>query len=138
MLGVDAASAVGRFCGDVLRPRGSGGQRPCRLLPDVTARKSGKGQATELLERADGRIASSFITSAGAVDGMQVQVMRDETEVEAVRRARDSILANIAHEFRTPLAAQQASIELLRTDSPTCRASRSSSSSRHCSVARSD
>jgi K+-sensing histidine kinase KdpD len=53
------------------------------------------------------------ITSAGAVDGMQVQVMRDETEVEAVRRARDAILANIAHEFRTPLAAQQASIELL-------------------------
>jgi signal transduction histidine kinase len=45
---------------------------------------------------------------------MQVQVMRDETELEAVRRARDSILANISHEFRTPLAAQQASIELLR------------------------
>ena len=40
--------------------------------------------------------------------------MRDETELEAVRRARDSILANISHEFRTPLAAQQASIELLR------------------------
>ena len=34
--------------------------------------------------------------------------------IEAVRRARDSILANISHEFRTPLAAQQASIELLR------------------------
>jgi signal transduction histidine kinase len=54
------------------------------------------------------------ITSAGPVEGMQVQVMRDETEIEAARRARDSILANIAHEFRTPLAAQQASIELLR------------------------
>ena len=55
-----------------------------------------------------------MITSAGLVDGMQVQVMRDETELEAVRRARDSMLANISHEFRTPLAAQQASIELLR------------------------
>jgi signal transduction histidine kinase len=53
------------------------------------------------------------ITSAESVDGMQVQVMRDETEVEAVRRARDFVLANIAHEFRTPLAAQLASIELL-------------------------
>jgi K+-sensing histidine kinase KdpD len=42
-----------------------------------------------------------------------VQVMRDETELEAVRRARDSVLANISHEFRTPLAAQLASIELL-------------------------
>jgi K+-sensing histidine kinase KdpD len=41
-------------------------------------------------------------------------VIRDETELEAVRRARDSVLANISHEFRTPLAAQLASIELLR------------------------
>ena len=31
-----------------------------------------------------------------------------------MRRARDSVLANISHEFRTPLAAQLASIELLR------------------------
>ena len=48
------------------------------------------------------------------VEGLQVQVLRDETELEAVRRARDSVLANISHEFRTPLAAQLASIELLR------------------------
>ena len=54
------------------------------------------------------------LTSARMVDGLQVQVMRDETELEAVRRARDSILANISHEFRTPLAAQLASIELLQ------------------------
>jgi signal transduction histidine kinase len=39
--------------------------------------------------------------------------MRDETELEAVRRARDSVLANISHEFRTPLAAQLASVELM-------------------------
>jgi signal transduction histidine kinase len=31
-----------------------------------------------------------------------------------VRRARDGVLGNISHEFRTPLAAQLASIELLR------------------------
>ncbi len=48
------------------------------------------------------------------VEGLQVQVIRDETELEAVRRARDRVLANISHEFRTPLAAQLASIELLR------------------------
>jgi K+-sensing histidine kinase KdpD len=115
MLGVDAATAIGGFCGDVLRPCGSGGQRPCEVsCPIVTARGAGKGQATELLERADGARRVVVITSAAAVDGMQVQVMRDETELEAVRRARDSILANISHEFRTPLAAQQASIELLK------------------------
>ena len=44
---------------------------------------------------------------------MQVQVLRDETELEAARRTRDTVLANISHEFRTPLAAQLASIELL-------------------------
>jgi K+-sensing histidine kinase KdpD len=48
------------------------------------------------------------------VDDLQVQVIRDETELEGVRRARDSVLVNISHEFRTPLAAQLASIELLR------------------------
>jgi signal transduction histidine kinase len=50
---------------------------------------------------------------------MQVQVLRDETELEAVRRARDGVLGNISHEFRTPLAAQLASIELLRDGLPT-------------------
>jgi signal transduction histidine kinase len=54
------------------------------------------------------------ITSAQPVDDLQVQVIRDETELEAVRRARDTVLANVSHEFRTPLAAQLASIELLR------------------------
>jgi signal transduction histidine kinase len=48
------------------------------------------------------------------VNGLQVQVLRDETELEGVRRARDTVLANVSHEFRTPLAAQLASIELLR------------------------
>ncbi|MCM2310040.1 MAG: ATP-binding protein [Steroidobacteraceae bacterium] len=116
MLGVDAAAAVGSFCGDVLRPcAANDGSRPCEsACPIVTARESGKVQATELLQRADGSRRVVVVTSAAPVDGMQVQVMRDETELEAVRRARDSILANISHEFRTPLAAQQASIELLR------------------------
>jgi signal transduction histidine kinase len=45
---------------------------------------------------------------------VQVQILRDETDLEAARRARDSVLGNISHEFRTPLAAQLASIELLR------------------------
>ena len=115
MLGIEVSAATGRFCGDVLRPCGTGGQRPCdTACPILAARESGKGVATEVLAAGDGTRRVVIITSARAVDGMQVQVMRDETELEAARRARDSILANIAHEFRTPLAAQQASIELLR------------------------
>jgi signal transduction histidine kinase len=115
MLGVEPAEAVGRFCGDVLRPCGADGQRPCETAcPILAARQAGKSLATEVLETGSGARRTVVITSAGLVDGLQVQVMRDETELEAVRRARDSILANISHEFRTPLAAQQASIELLR------------------------
>jgi K+-sensing histidine kinase KdpD len=45
-------------------------------------------------------------------------VIRDETELEATRRLRDIILANISHEFRTPLSAQLASLELLRDRLP--------------------
>jgi signal transduction histidine kinase len=115
MLGVEPADLVGRFCGDVLRPVGPGGVRPCESdCPILRARTDGSGRATEVLERADGTRRTVVITSAQTSEGMQVQVMRDETEVESVRRARDFVLANIAHEFRTPLAAQLASIELLQ------------------------
>jgi signal transduction histidine kinase len=54
------------------------------------------------------------ITSAGPVEERQFLVMRDETDVELARRQRDTVLANISHEFKTPLAAQRASLELLR------------------------
>ena len=116
MLGVDGAAVVGKFCGDVLRPCAlADGRRPCETAcPIVASREAGQAQATEMLTRADGSQRTVIITSAAMVDGLQVQVMRDETDLEAARRARDSILANISHEFRTPLAAQLASIELLQ------------------------
>ena len=116
MLGVESGLAVGRFCGDVLRPGAlPDGTRPCdTACPIVASRERGQAQATEFLQRADGAVRTVIVTSAGMVDGLQVQVMRDETDLEAARRARDTILANISHEFRTPLAAQLASIELLQ------------------------
>jgi len=116
MLGVDSGTAVGKFCGDVLKPCAlPDGTRPCdTACPIVASREHGQAQATEFLQRADGARRTVIITSAGMVDGLQVQVMRDETDLEAARRARDTILANISHEFRTPLAAQLASIELLQ------------------------
>jgi K+-sensing histidine kinase KdpD len=54
------------------------------------------------------------MTSSAPVEGRQIQLLRDETEAEATRRLRDTVVANISHEFRTPLAAQLASIEMLR------------------------
>ena len=116
MAGVDVNDALGRFCGDVLKPcRDQSGQRPCEAAcPILQARERGQAQATEFLDKADGSRRTVIITSARMVDGLQVQVMRDETDLESARRARDSLLANISHEFRTPLAAQLASLELLQ------------------------
>ncbi len=115
LLGVESHEAIGRFCGDVLKPCLENGQRPCDTrCPILRARTEGNSQATERLQRQNGTVRTTVITSAAPVDEWQVQVIRDETELEGVRRARDSVLANISHEFRTPLAAQLASIELLR------------------------
>jgi signal transduction histidine kinase len=113
MLGAPADRLIGRFCGDVLKPRDVDGRRPCDFCcPIYSARDEGKAQSTEYLA-AGGVPRTVVITSAAPVAGLQVQVMRDETELEAVRRARDSVLANISHEFRTPLSAQLASVELM-------------------------
>jgi signal transduction histidine kinase len=113
MLGAPADELIGKFCGDVLKPRDVGGRRPCDFMcPIYTARDDGKGQATHHIE-AGGVPRTVVVTSAAPTAGLQVQVMRDETELEAVRRARDTVLANISHEFRTPLSAQLASLELM-------------------------
>jgi signal transduction histidine kinase len=115
LLGVQAHEAIGRFCGDVLKPCLDNGVRPCETrCPIMRARLEGNALATEQLNLTNGAPRTTIITSAAPVDDLQVQVIRDETELEGVRRARDSVLVNISHEFRTPLAAQLASIELLR------------------------
>ena len=115
LLGVKPEEAIGRFCGDVLNPRGKDGSRPCdESCPIVHARFRGGATATEHLLRPDGTRRAVVITSAPPTEDQQFQVLRDETDVEVGRRQRDAVLANISHEFRTPLSAQLASIELLR------------------------
>ena len=116
LLGVQAHEAIGRFCGDVLKPCARERRAALRdALPD-RARRAPRAarRRPSVCSSRDGAPRTDVITSAAPVDGLQVQVIRDETELEGVRRARDSVLANISHEFRTPLAAQLASIELLR------------------------
>ena len=115
LLGLRQDEALGRFCGDVLNPRDARGERPCEDgCPIVHARFRGTARATEHLQLPGGRRRSVVITSAGPVEERQFLVMRDETDVELARRQRDTVLANISHEFKTPLAAQRASLELLR------------------------
>jgi signal transduction histidine kinase/HAMP domain-containing protein len=113
-LGVRPGDAMGRFCGDVLRPEPVAGVRPCEEnCPILHARFRGEAHATEHLVLADGRRRTVVVTSSMSGGDRQFQLLRDETEVEAARRLRDAVLANISHEFKTPLAAQLASLELL-------------------------
>ncbi len=114
LLGVRPEKAVGRFCGDVLNPVGPDGSRPCDdHCPILHARFRGATHATENLLLSDGSRRAVVVNSSPAAEDHQFQVLRDETDVEAARRLRDSVLANISHEFRTPLSAQLASLELL-------------------------
>jgi signal transduction histidine kinase len=131
---VDPKEVLGRFCGDVLNPQGPDGVRPCNdNCPILDARFRGGARSTELLRLKDGRMKSVVIASAASAPafggerevgpygpgaGRQIQLIRDETELEATRRLRDDVLANITHEFRTPLSAQLASLELLRDRLP--------------------
>ena len=98
LLGLESGQGPGRFCGDVLNPeRDAEGRRPCEdRCPILRARREGSAQSLEVLRREDGSTRSTIITSADLAEGLQVQVIRDETELEAVRRARDSVLANIS------------------------------------------
>jgi signal transduction histidine kinase len=117
MLGVDPAEAVGRFCGDLLQPRIENGVRPCEeRCPILDARFRGPTQIVERIGRRPGTAGDRAVVlrSSPPSAGIQVQVMRDETAVEAAHRARDLVVADLAHELKTPLAAQAAALELLR------------------------
>jgi len=117
LLGTSLDAARGRFCGDLLRPESPDGSWPCDdRCPLVHARSRGTSRAVESLGLPGGKRHVVLTTSApsGGPGGSQVMVLRDETEEETGRRVRDVVLANLSHELKTPLAAQLASVELLR------------------------
>jgi PAS domain S-box-containing protein len=71
----------------------------------------------------DGRQAILSFTGAQLAppsggDGHVALVFRDVSEEEAIHRLLGHFLANVAHEFRTPLAAAAASVELLLDQAP--------------------
>ena len=75
------------------------------------------------VEMYDGREAILAVTGARLLppDGEDAQValvFRDVSEAEAVHRLLGHFLANVAHEFRTPLSALAASVELLHGPGP--------------------
>ena len=75
------------------------------------------------VEMHDGREAILAVTGARLLppDGEDAQValvFRDVSDAEAVHRLLGHFLANVAHEFRTPLSALAASVELLLDQAP--------------------
>lgn len=75
------------------------------------------------VELRDGRQAILAVTGARllppeGVDAQVALVFRDVSEAEAVHRLLGHFLANVAHEFRTPLSALAASVELLLDQAP--------------------
>ena len=61
-----------------------------------------------------GSMRPVLVRRLAASEGRQLLLLREENAIEAGRAMRDRVLANLSHEFQTPLSAQIASIELLR------------------------
>lgn len=75
------------------------------------------------VELQDGQQAILAITGARllppeGIDARVALVFRDISEEEAVHRLLGHFLANVSHEFRTPLSALAASVELLLDQAP--------------------
>ncbi len=107
---------MGRHCDEVFKPTETG--EPFSQLVSVPGRRQKIS-----VEMHDGREAILAITGARLLppDGKDAQValvFRDVSEAEAVHRLLGHFLANVAHEFRTPLSALAASVELLLDQAP--------------------
>ncbi len=79
------------------------------------------GSAPVEVTRRDGQVVSlavsrSEMQSAECPGPQTVLVLRDVTESAAAQQLRSYFLGNISHEFRTPLSALKASVELLLDD----------------------
>ena len=103
LVGCTREEILGQLLEDVLLPAGNNNDpsSPVGLPPLERYTPAGKMRPLTLR-----RLAAS--------GNRQVLVVREENAIEAARAIRDRILANLSHEFQTPLSAQIASNELLR------------------------
>jgi two-component system phosphate regulon sensor histidine kinase PhoR len=116
LTGWSREEVLGRSCDEVF------------LLPELSAPFSQHIPTPDskkkiVVELADGNRATLAVTKArltpsDAGDFQRVLVFRDVSEEEMIHRILGDFLANIAHEFRTPLSAAAASIELLIDQAP--------------------
>ena len=107
---------LGRACDQIFQPLETG-EPFSQLIP-----RPGLRQKIPV-ELRDGREAILAVTGARMIppDGEDAQValvFRDVSEAETMHRLLGQFLANVAHEFRTPLSALAASVELLMDQAP--------------------
>jgi signal transduction histidine kinase len=104
---------LGREREDVLGNDVSELMRPIDPAPEAAGGLPDIGSTRERYA-AVGTLRPLIVRRQAASGEFQVLVVREENAIEAARAMRDRILANLSHEFQTPLSAQMASIELLR------------------------
>jgi PAS domain S-box-containing protein len=105
-----APEALGSCIDDVLRLALGRGPLTERL-PEITA-----ATPVNAVDRQGRELTLSIMmANVDAPEGAPrtVLLIRDVTSADAAQRLRSYFLANISHEFRTPLAALKASVELL-------------------------
>ncbi len=109
-------AVIGLTCDRVFKPTETD-QAFSQLIPEPGRR----GKIPVRLP--DGREAILAVTGARLLppddrDAQVALVFRDVSEAEAVHRLLGRFLANVAHEFRTPLSSLAASVELLMDQAP--------------------
>jgi len=109
-LGIEAALAIGRSCGDVLgcAVAGGHGEDHCPLA-EVIATARPIAYRETAIRGAQGtpiRIAGGYSRAPSAAGGpiRATAILRDITAVRALEQLREGFVATVSHELRTPLA----------------------------------
>jgi len=128
ILGWRSQEVIGRRYEAVFRPAQSGTPPTPTVVGKEGAARMAAYRPPGALEREhiltrDGQPIVISVTGGALIprDGgewEQAHVFRDVTAEEEALRLRESFLASVSHEFKTPLAALRAAIELLSGDGP--------------------
>jgi signal transduction histidine kinase len=109
-LGLEAALAIGRSCGDVLGCAIAGGHREDQCpLAEVIATARPIAYRETAIRGAHGapiRIAGGYSRSPSPAGGpiRATAILRDISAVKALEELREGFVATVSHELRTPLA----------------------------------
>jgi two-component system phosphate regulon sensor histidine kinase PhoR len=111
-----SSEVMGKNCNQIFQLAQSS-----QLFSEVLPEPGGRGKVDVLLgveREASLAVTRAKLAPSGVTDAEIALVFRDISEEEAIHRLLGNFLANVAHEFRTPLSALAASIELLLDQAP--------------------